>query len=310
MLVRNITRAHETSGDMIATRMADAVEKMEERQEVINTHTAQFVRHLGDLVSSSQSETSKTLQDSLTRLGDHVGSMLDSLRIAHDASLERNTSRQDTIAERTTTAVSEMAGSVHNAVKDMTDSSTRMQDAVARIANATSSNIERMIHGAETLHTASASFAKAGDRVSDTMGHAAAVTSTLVALTKAMTSSASVLQASTIDYQAQRDTIAHLVTELRAVVESAKTEASLTADVLSRIQAAADKLATAQIQADQYLAGVSSVLAEAHQRFADATVRTLDRANTEFHTKLTTAVRLLSSSIQELETTLGSRSGC
>jgi ABC-type transporter Mla subunit MlaD len=182
-----------------------------------------------------------------------------------------------------------------------------MQDAVERVAQVTTSALDKMNYGADTLNTASSNFAQAGDRVSGAMGHAATVAGKLTELTGAMTASSSALQDVVNDYRAQRDAVATLVTELRSVVESAKSEASLTTDVLARIQSATEKLARAQVQADQYLEGVSKVLGEAHQSFADATTKTLDRANTEFHKKLSAAVGLLSSSIQELDTTLGSR---
>jgi hypothetical protein len=49
---------------------------------------------------------------------------------------------------------------------------------------------------------------------------------------------------------------------------------------------------------------VSRVLADAHGAFATEVKRTLDKANAEFHTKLTSAVGLLSSAVGELEVTL------
>src|SRR5439155_774680 len=128
--------------------------------------------------------------------------------------------------------------------------------------------------------------------VAGAMGQAAAVAGKLGELTGAMTASSAVLREAVSDYRNQRDAVSGLVTELRAVVETAKSEASLTGDVLARIQSATAKLATAQVQADEYLLAVSKVLGEAHQSFADATTRTLDRANTEFHKKLSAAVGL------------------
>ncbi len=52
--------------------------------------------------------------------------------------------------------------------------------------------------------------------------------------------------------------------------------------------------------------GINRVLAEAHKSFAEEVKKTLDKANNEFHTKLTTAVSMLSSAVNELEVTLAS----
>jgi predicted transcriptional regulator len=307
VLVTNIESASAKSGDVMAQRMADAVEKMERRQESINSQTTAFVEQLRQLVSASHSETNQKMQEALAVLGQQVGGMVASLTAVNQQSLEGSRRREEGMADRTTLAVTTMTGSVDGAVKEMTAASTRMQDAVATIAQVATSALEKMNYGADTLNTASGSFARAGDRVASAMGQAATVAGKLSELAGAMTAGASALQQTTGDYRTQRDAVSALVTELRTVVESAKREASLTADVLARIESATEKLATAQVQADQYLHGVSKVLGDAHQAFADATTKTLDRANTEFHSKLASGVALLSASIQELETSIGAK---
>ncbi len=307
VLVTNIESANARSSDTMAQRMADAVEKMERRQESINSQTTSFVEQLRQLVSASHTETSQKMQAALADLGQQVAGMVASLKTGNEQSLESSRRREESMTDRTTLAVTTMTGSVDGAVKEMTAASTRMQEAVATIAQVATSALDKMNYGADTLSSASSSFARAGDGVANAMGQVATVAGKLAELTGAMTASASALQQTTGDYRAQRDAVSVLVTELRIVVESAKREASLTSDVLARIDSAAGKLATAQAQADEYLEGVSKVIGEAHQSFAEATIKTLDRANTEFHKKLSSAVQLLSSSIQELETTLGSR---
>jgi ABC-type transporter Mla subunit MlaD len=136
------------------------------------------------------------------------------------------------------------------------------------------------------------------------MGQAANVTAKLSETSGALTTGASALQELLRDYKTQRDAVGQLVSELRAIVEIARKEASLTGDVLARIEGSATRLGTAQKQADEYLAGVSRVLGEAHTTFATEVKRTLGEANSEFHTKLSAAVGLLSSGVHELELTL------
>ena len=46
------------------------------------------------------------------------------------------------------------------------------------------------------------------------------------------------------------------------------------------------------------------MLADAHSKFADGLSRTLDRANSDFHAKLSSAVKLLGNAIEELDVTL------
>lgn len=304
-LVANIERANEQSSTMMAARMAEALEAMERRQSSMNDQTAAFVAQLRELVAASHSDTTKKMQDALSVLGQEMSGMIAALRSANEQNLAGNQEREESLRSHTTAAVSSMTGSVDGAVRDMSAAASRMQDAVTAIAQVTGTSLDKLTYGADTLNKAAVNFATAGDRVSSALAQATQISGRLSELAGAMTSSASSLQDVVGEYRNHRDAVSSVVSELRAVVEAAKREASITENVLGRIESSSAKLADAQQKADQYLAGVSSVLAESHERFASAMTKSLDRANMEFHTKLSSAVALLSNSIQELEATLG-----
>lgn len=306
-LVANIEKASANSGDLMASRMADALEKMERRQDTINQQTTAFVEQLRAIVSASQSETNQKLQQTLSDLGQQVGGMIDSLRASSAEALSANRNREEAMAATAQSAVTTMTGSVEGAVREISAASVKMQDAVSQIARVNTTAIDKMNYGADTLNAASSNFAQAGDRVTGAMTQAASVAGKLTELSGALSSSSAALQQTVGDYRSHRDAVAGLVTELRTIVGLVKSEASMTADVLAHIESATDKLINAQVQADSYLQNISKVLVDAHTAFAGATGKTLDRVNADFHEQLSSAVKLLSSSIRELETSLSSR---
>jgi hypothetical protein len=305
-LVANIEASSQRSTDAMAQRMAEAIEKMESRQEAMNAQSATFVEQIRQLVATSQSETSQKLQGTLDTLGTQIGEMLAKLSGAQAEVFENNRARETAMAERATGSVATMSESVDAVVKELGAASTQMAQSIVTLTQATTSSMDRMKEGAEVLGTASRNFAAAGERVSNVMDQAAGVSAKLAETSGGLTSGAGAIQELLRDYRAHRDAISQLVTELRATVDAARKEATLTGDILNRIETSASRLGTAQKQADEYLAGVSRVLGEAHTSFATEVKRTLDKANTEFHTKLTSAVGLLSSAVGELELTLAS----
>jgi len=305
-LVANIEESSRRSTDTMAERMAQAIEKLEARQEAMNAQSAAFIEKIRQLVASSQSETNTKLQDTLETIGAQVSGMLATLNDSQAAVFESNRAREQVMADRTTSAVNSMSGSVEAAIKEISVASAQMAQNVAALTQTTSTSVEKMNAGAEQLGVASRNFAAAGERVTGVLGQAASVTAKLAETSGALTAGASSLQDLLRDYRVQRDAVGQLVAELRATVELARKEASLTTDILSRIESSATRLGTAQKQADEYLEGVSKVLGEAHMTFATEVRRTLETANTEFHNKLGAAVGLLSSGVQELEVTLAS----
>lgn len=303
-LVANIEASSQRSTDAMAQRMAEAVEKMEARQDAMNEQSTAFIEQIRQLVASSQTETNDKLRSTLEAIGSQVGELLGTLSASQREVFDNNRAREEAMASRATTAVTSMTESVDSVIKELGAATSQMAQSVATLSHATTSSVDKMNAGAELLNTASRSFATAGDRVTSVLTQASTIAAKLTETSGSLTTGAGALQEGLRDYQRQRDAVSLLVTELKATVEAARREASLTADVLSRIEGSATKLSTAQKQADDYLAGVSEVLGNAHNAFATEVKRTLDRANTEFHTKLTQAVGMLSGAVQELEVTL------
>lgn len=305
-LVSNIEDSSRRSTDTMAERMAEAIEKMEARQESINAASAGFVDQISKLVSTSQTETSNKMQSTLETMGSQVETMLSKLNDSQKQVFDSNQVREQAMSDRSSQVVSAMSESVESVVMELNAAIIEISRSVSSLTQVTSTSVEKMYAGAEKLGTASREFASAGDRVSGVMGQAATVSAKFSETSGALTSGASAIQELLRDYTSQRSAVATLVTELRTTVESARREASLTSDILARIEGSAQKLGTAQKQADEYLAGVSEVLGNAHTSFATEVKRTLDKANNEFHTKLSSAVGLLSSAVSELEVTLAS----
>lgn len=303
-LVEGIEQSSRRSTDAMAERMAEALEQMERRQSTMQGQSEAFIEQIRQLVASSQNETSQKLQSTLATIGDQVSTMLSTLAESQGQVFEGNRAREQAMAERSSSAVAAMSETVESAIAGLSEASSQMAQNVASLTHATLTSSEKMNTGAELLGAASRDFASAGERVTNVMDQAGSVASKLTEASGSLTSGAAALQQQLRDYQVHREAMSAMVGELRATVEAAKREASLSADILSRIEGSATRLGEAQTAATDYLENVSRVLADAHNSFATEVKRTLGIANNEFHTKLSTAVGLLNGAVEELEITL------
>jgi ABC-type transporter Mla subunit MlaD len=303
-LVGRMEENSQRSGDAMAEKLARTVEEMERRQADINTQTQSFVESIREMVSKSQSETNAKLNDAITGLSTQMGEMIGALQAQVAKAHRDQEDREQSLNDRTKGMVTDLGASVAEVVKQMAVSSSQMQQSVASLERTTTSSIDKLNTGARTIEQGAMAFAQAGDKVTGAMNQASTVAGKLTEVSGALTASSSALQGVLSDYRTNREATGSMLTELKSVVESAKREASLTQQALDRIQTAATKLAAAQQETEAYLEGVSEVLAEAHGKFADGLTRTLDRANSDFHSKLSGAVGLLSSAIEELEVTV------
>jgi ABC-type transporter Mla subunit MlaD len=223
------------------------------------------------------------------------------------AKLDQMSNGMDAASQRATESLAGKIGEAIDAMQLRLEAvNNRTKELVDQMGSSTTGTIDKMNSGADTLHAAVGNFTKATQGMTDLMSGAAQSSDALTQSARSMTAATSVLEAIVADYRASRDTFERMLTELRATVENAKKEASLTSDVLTRMNDAAEKLSQAQTQAGDYLETISGVLAETHQEFSDNMRKTLGEANRQFYDQLTQGTQLLRAAIQELEVTLSS----
>ncbi|MCW2486529.1 anti-phage defense ZorAB system ZorA [Candidatus Symbiopectobacterium sp. NZEC127] len=291
--------------DEMAAKMASSIQAMEERQASINAQTQEFVDQIRRLVESSQSQTQQKLQGTLETIGQQMTTILRTLGESQAQVFAENRAREQAVSDRASSAVSQMSGSVEAAIQEISAATQAMTQSVAALSSATASSVDKMNAGAERLGTAASSFATAGERVTEVITQATTISDKLTEASGSLSAGSISLQEALRDYRAQREALAGLMKEVREMVDLARKEASITADALQRIEISTTKLGTAQKAADEYLDGVNQVLEQSSVSFREAVLSTLSKVNYDFHEKLGSAVGLLSTAVQELESSLG-----
>ena len=303
-LAANMDAAGTNTVDAMGEKLAKALDGMEARQQAMNAQTAAFVEQIRALVGESQTESSRKLQEVLTNVGDQVAGVVAELRRQAEASAESQGQRQQRFESATGAAIGSLSEQMERLLAQSVETNRSLQDTVARLAGATDKAIAGMNSGAETLFVAASDFAKAGQGVSDTMKASTAAVEAIKGASGQLTLATDGARGLFADYGKTRDTFALMVTELKQTVENAKREASMTSEIISKIEAAAAQLGTAQKESEEYLRGVSEVLVKAHDSFAENVERTMREGNRAFQGELSSAVQLLSGAIKNLGDTI------
>jgi len=264
--------------DQMAAKVGEAIAGMEARQRAMNDELAR----------------------SVAAIGASVAEMTRGLQAVVEAASKNDQTRAETQAAQARQNQQAMDENLGKTLAEVANVGEAIQQAVARMEKVTMDTVLRMNEGANTLYIAASDFAKAGEKTSETLERANVLSGQLGSASAALTGSSNSLSSAVAEYKSVREEVLRLVTELRSTVESAKTEASLTADVLSRIQAATQNLANAEREAGEYLEKVTSVLAEAHGEFASNVTSTLQEANSAFHQHLTQATQMLGDTVDGL----------
>ncbi len=292
-LATNMDMAGQKATEAMTERLSHAIASMEARQGVLNKQMGEFVEQIRAMVNQSQTESAQKLQETVGKLGEQVAGMIGQLQ---------ESSREHTATQ--SHAVTNLSGQVEMLIAQLVKTSGDLSSNISALTSVTTSAIDRMNSGAETLVIAADDFARAGQGVAGTMNAATDATGKIQSSAQSLSTATTSVQQMFADYRRTSDALAAMLVDLKTTVETAKKEAGLTTQLVGQLKAAADQLGRAQQQADSYLQGINRVLTETHQGFADALKETLGKGNRDFQQELGSAVSKLSGSIKDLGETL------
>lgn len=289
--LRQMSATVEGAGQRASQALIDKLEhtlgKLDQHQLVMNEEMRKFVQEIRTVVSQTNADSQQQLQSLLSDLARQTGALIGDL------------------SQKSRSAVTAIGGQVEGLSTQVAEAVNQMAVVVTKMETVTSESIARMNSGAETLALAADDFSRAGSGVSTVMTKAESVAAQLTQSASSLAGATNAVEALLKDYKSVRDSVAHMLTVLQSTVEAARKEASITADVLQRLELSASKMASAQKAADEYLQQVTDVLATSHDSFAQAITKTLNTGNREFLNGVSGATKMLKESIVELENALG-----
>lgn len=256
----------------------------------------QLTGMLGKLEQQTQS-TATHHEEQRRRATEHHQRVVENLTASVDQAVTK-------VSTQTADLLAQLTGLVENHQQAAAEAVRSIHAAVARMSEVTTAALTDLNQGAETVLTAAHEFGRAGQSVAGVFEHATGVAKELSASAEAVSTSTRTMGTIVDDHRIVRQQLNEMIEALKSTVASARKEATLTADILTRIDSATQKLAAAQNQADRYLGQVTEVLEQTHQEFASSMRNTLNEANQQFFQHLTDATSLLRESIGELDAAL------
>jgi hypothetical protein len=292
------------STSAIAEQLAESIAAAESRQRIMNEQLGEFVEQMRQIGTQSQNEAQEKLQSTLTELSERMSKVIDGLSTQVRSATEVSMKQQQSLTAQSENIVGKFGEQAAAMVDGMNRSVGEMKAAVMAMRNTTGEAMSKLNNGADTLYLAAKDFAKAGEGVTATLDKSTALANQLTQAAGSVSSATKGLSGMLADYNAARDSMIAMVGSLQLLVEQVRRDASMSGDVIARIEAATEKLVGAQKEAEGYLTKVSEVIGAAHESFSDGMIKAVGEANRDFHQALSDSVKLLREGIQELESTL------
>lgn len=305
-LTANAEAAGARASDTMSTKLLEVVQAVEAKQAAMSDELRTVIEEMRASTGEMQAETQTRVQGMLTALGE---GMAQAIAAIERQSAERSRVQAEEDGRRAEAAAGHV-GQMRESVGEISSNVDGLVEAIREmtlgVQTATRDAFVRLNGGADTLLSAANKLETSGREAAGGFDRISNVTASLSEAAGSVAGAARSLDSVISDYRSARDAVATMVQDLRSTVENASREASLTADVLGRIESATQKLVAAQSEADGFLDEVADVIGTSHERFSDGMRKTVVEANQQFHSELTRATGLLKEAIQELEIALPS----
>jgi methyl-accepting chemotaxis protein len=305
-MAKQVGAAGETATSTMAEQLGRTLDQMATRQGQMNETMRALVDEMRGAAAQAQYETGSNLGRLLEELGSQVKNVVSSLQIETKTTSAAHQVLAADMASHAKQSVDDLAAKIAAQTAAIDQAAQAMRNGVADLGSSVNENVRLMGAGAADMRAAAAAFPDSSKAIADVFERSRTVATELNQTAMTLKASSSDVQSVVGDYRAARETFAGLVDGLRGLVDTAKRDVSMTSDLVGRLEAAAQKLAAAQGQADAYLGQVNEVLEKAHGSFSTQMLKTVRETNTDFEKHLVTSVGLLSGAIDQFASELDS----
>ena len=319
---RKSSSSHQEQQDLLAQNAAKmAAELGGQIQSTLGSIQAQFsemvevlqVQNAASAIANEETQTrmaqsadkathnlADKVQETISNLDAKMSDFVGMLKQQVESAAASQKDVQNEITGRVQVAIELLTNQVQALVAETNRSVVSMQSITTAMREITIDATRRMENSAETLSIAADDFAKAGNSVTTVMGQAGQVGEKLSTTAGALSSAATVVNTALTEYQASRDAITRMVSELKVVVDAAKQDATVSQSLVNQITRSAEKLQEAHSSVEGLFEGVCNELAKAHDAFAKNVEATLKKSNGAFQKELKDAVDYLKTAVEEL----------
>jgi hypothetical protein len=303
-----LTGSLKDAGKDAATAMTDEIQKvlrtLADQQQATANAMNEFAHKFQSSLAESQDDVRVKQESLMIQLSTAVEQSLNHAQSQGRVLADEQRLQQSTFNEAIGRATNALGEALDLLIERNTKAITSLEENVSVLSNVTVSAINGIERGASKLQDATLGLADAGEELTKTFTLAGTSTSEIVRSAVQLTRATEIIDKSINTSESVASLFSKMAIDLRQTVETAKRDASVTADLVTTIERAAEKIRDSGQVAEEYLEKVNLVLTEAHRAFASSAAETQKSMSQRFHKDLADAVALLGGSVTDLRTQL------
>ncbi len=299
-LLADIKRTNEQAANQMSGTLEDAMKKAADNQQVLTDQMRDFVQDFRRLVSEEQSKSKQVMDEAVMKVLGDVASAMEGLEAVRRASAAEESGRNDRLAQQTNHLVGGLSTQVDSLLSAVSDQVARTQQNIDSLSNVSLRAIDGMNQGALTMGSAAQRFESAGNSVTSSFERSANVAETMSSAASALQAAATAVQRGFEQYDSTRRTVDTQVAALMGLIESAKSEAGVSQELVASIRSSAEAMRKSEQESREHLEQVNSALVKAFTDFGNSLVGQVKSTIAETDRHLADGTGHLKGVVQEL----------
>jgi hypothetical protein len=245
-------------------------------------------------------EMADRVGQSMGGLEEKMSGLIDTLVLQTNKTAQSHQDTQNLLSEQASRLIETLGQQVQALTTQVNHAVNSMQSSVSALRDVSTESSRRLEGSSQTLSLAADNFAKAGNSVNAAIQQTSAVSDKMVSTSLSLNQASSAVESALNNYNEAGQSMIKMVEELKATVEVARRDASVSESLVEQIRQAAEHLKTANTEVNGVFERVCEELAGAHEAFAKNVENSLKRGNTAYQKELKDAVDYLKTAIEEL----------
>jgi len=261
----------EKTSDKTSSQMQDvlvkAIESASKNQDEMTAQMRQFVEEFRKSAGDEQRKSKEAMDDAIASILKQVKESTDLLKDSREKEQLADEKRTKNLTDQVGTVVGGLSTQFDTLVATLSDQVSKTQENISQIGQITTSAIQGMNRGAETMGMAADRFESAGNKVSNVLETSSDLARQLDGSSRALSSASEAVRSGFEQYERSRRAVEEQVASLQQLVEAAKSQTGISKSLIDEMAANVEKVKAVHQESRQHLDEVNAALADAFEKF-------------------------------------------
>ncbi len=266
-LLTSIEKTNGKASSQMQDVLVKAIESASKNQDEMTAQMRLFVEEFRKSASDEQRKSKEAMDEAIASILNQVKETTELLKDSREKANLADEQRTKNLTNQVDSVVGGLSSQLDTLIATLSNQVSKTQENITQIGQITTSAIQGMNRGAESMGSAADRFESAGDKVSGVLETSSELARQMDGSARALSSASEAVRSGFEQYERSRRAVEEQVASLQQLVEAAKSQTGISKSLIDEMAANVEKVKAVHQESRQHLDEVNEALAAAFEKF-------------------------------------------